>query len=137
MINRFAHNNKSTFYFIFRVLVGLMFIQHGFQKLFGAFGGVGQDGRAVELLSLFGLAGIIEFFAGLLIIIGLFASFAAFISAIELLVAYSMVHFQQGFVPIANGGELAVLFFASFLVIWAYGSGKWSIDAIMSKNKKR
>ena len=132
---KFFEKNASSFYFVFRVLVGLLFLQHGMQKLFGAFGGVGADGGAVQLISLFGLAGIIEFFGGLLIIIGLFTRFAAFFSGLEIIIAYFRVHLPQGNIPILNGGELALLFFAAFLVLVAYGAGKWSLDNSMKKKK--
>ncbi|MEK6842313.1 MAG: DoxX family protein, partial [Nanoarchaeota archaeon] len=63
----FLRQNEDYFYFAFRVIVGLMFIQHGMQKLFGALGGT----QVETYVSLFGLAGFIEFFGGLLIILGL------------------------------------------------------------------
>ena len=123
---------KDYLYFVFRVFVGLLFLQHGLQKLFGAFGGVG--GQPVELLSLFGLAGLIEFLGGIAIAVGLFTRLAAFISAIEMLVAYFTVHAPNGLIPLVNQGELALLYFATFLVLMVYGAGKWSLEkAIMKK----
>jgi putative oxidoreductase len=128
-VDNFGKANKSWMYFIFRVLVGLLFMQHGAQKLFGMFGGT-----KVELISLFGLAGIIEFFGGLLLVIGLCTRFVALISAVEIGYAYVTVHWiKNGFIPIMNGGELALLYFASFLVILAYGAGKWAIDNKFAK----
>lgn len=117
---------KDYIYFVFRVFVGLLFLQHGLQKLFGAFGGIG--GNAVELSSLFGAAGIIEFIAGIVITLGLFTRLAAFIAAIEMLVAYFMVHAPNGSIPLLNQGELALLYFASFLVLMVHGAGKWSVE---------
>jgi putative oxidoreductase len=129
--------NGDYFYFVFRVLVGLMFLQHGAQKLFGAFGGVDGSGASVLVFSMFGGAGIIEFFGGLFILLGLFTRISALISGIEILVAYFMVHFGQGFAPIANGGELAMLYFASFLLIFAYGAKKWGLDTVLFRKRKR
>jgi len=124
--------NKDYFYFVFRVLVGLLFLQHGLQKLFGMFGGLG--GNSAELFSLMGLAGIIELLGGLAIALGLFARLAALIAAIELLIAYFMIHVPQGLIPFVNKGELALLYVAVFLAIMAFGSRKWSLEkAILKK----
>ncbi len=117
-------------YFVFRVFAGLLFSQHGFQKIFGMFGG-----KAVPLMSLFGAAGLIELIAGIAIALGLFTRLAAVISAIEMLVAYFMVHASGGLIPLVNQGELALLYFASFLVITIYGSGKWSIEKALMKKE--
>ena len=99
---------QDCFYFIFRILIGVLFLQHGLQKLFGLFGNT-----PVTLFSLFGLAGVIEFLGGLLIFLGLFTKIAALISGIEMIVAYFYVHFPQGLVPITNKGELALLFLST------------------------
>ena len=85
-------------------------------------------GTRVDYISLMGLAGGIETFAGLFIVLGLFTQTVAFIAAIEIAVAYFMVHMPQGFAPLANSGEPAALFFAAFLALIAYGSGKWSLE---------
>jgi len=128
MLNKLVKGYESYFYFVFRVFVGLLFMQHGSMKLFGWFGG-----NPANLLSLFGLAGVIEFFGGLAIVLGLLTNWVALVSALEMAVAYFMSHFSKGWVPIQNGGELALLFFAAFLVMIAYGSGKWSLDEIVFK----
>jgi len=125
--------NKDYFYFVFRVLVGLLYLQHGLQKLFGAFGGLG--GQPAELFSLMGLAGIIETLGGLAIALGLFVRLAAFVATLELLTAYFRAHIPNGLIPIMNGGELALLFIASFLVIIAYGAGKWSLEKALMKKE--
>ena len=127
--------NIDYLYFIFRVFIGLLFLQHGLQKLFGAFGGIAGNGQPVELFSLFGLAGLIEFVAGIAIAVGLFTRLAAFISAIEMVVAYFMVHIPNGLIPLLNQGELALLYFASFLVIMVYGAGKWSLEKALMKKE--
>ena len=124
--------NKDYFYFVFRVFVGLLFLQHGLQKLFGMFGGLG--GQAAELFSLMGLAGTIELLGGLAIALGLFVRLAAFVAALEMLIAYFMIHVPQGLIPFVNQGELALLYVASFLAIMAFGSRKWSLEkAILKK----
>lgn len=116
-------------YALLRIIAGLVFMQHGAQKLFGLIGGQ----RVSEPLMI--LAGTIEFFAGLLIVIGLFASIAAFIAAGEMAVAYFMMHAPQGPWPVLNKGELAILYCFTFLYIAARGSGIWSVDELRGSRK--
>jgi len=130
LIGKFV--NKDYFYFVFRVLVGLLFLQHGLQKLFGMFGGLG--GNSAELFSMMGLAGLIELLGGLGIALGIFARLGALLAALEMIVAYFMVHVPQGLIPFVNQGELALLYVASFLVIMAFGARKFSLEkAILKK----
>jgi len=125
--------NKDYFYFVFRVLVGLLFLQHGLQKLFGMFGGLG--GQSADLFSLMGLAGVIETLGGLGIALGLFARLWAFFATIEMLTAYFMTHAPNSLIPLVNRGELALLYFASFLVIIAFGARKWSLEKAIFKKE--
>jgi putative oxidoreductase len=113
------------FYVLLRIAAGLAFAEHGAQKLFGVLGG-----RAVSLLTQYGLAGIIEFVGGILIALGLFTSPVAFVASGQMAWAYFQQHAPRGWWPIQNGGELAVLYCFIFLYISAVGSGKLSIDAI-------
>ena len=113
-------------YALLRIVAGLLFAQHGLQKLFGWLGAQG----AVELMSQMGAAGIIELVGGTLIAIGLFTSPVAFIASGEMAFAYFMAHAPKGFWPIMNGGELAVLYCFLFLYFAAVGSGKWSVDSL-------
>jgi putative oxidoreductase len=124
---------KEYFYLVFRVLVGLMFAQHGFQKIFGAFGGV--NGQPAQLFTMMGAAGLIELLGGLAVALGLFTRLAASISGIEMLIAYSMAHASKGLLPIVNGGELALLYFAAFVAISAYGAGKYSLEKALMKKE--
>jgi putative oxidoreductase len=114
-----AHN-------LFRVAAGLLFWQHGAQKLFGWFGGT----QVETLVSQMGVAGVLEFFGGILILIGLFTRPVAFVLAGEMAVAYVIAHVPQGFMPIQNGGELALLYCAGFLVLMTMGPGSLSVDAM-------
>lgn len=123
---------QPYFYFAFRVLVGLMFLQHGVQKLFGWF----SNGAGVQLYSLMGLAGVIETAAGVLIALGLFTRSAALLSSAVMLVAYFKVHFPMGWVPILNQGELALLYLAAFLVLMTIGAGKWSLEKALFKEER-
>jgi putative oxidoreductase len=118
-------------YALMRIVAGLLFAQHGAQKLFGALGG-----EAVQLASLMGLAGVIEFFGGLLIAIGLFTSPVALVASGEMAVAYFMAHAPNGLTPIQNRGELAVLYCFVFLYMAARGSGLFSADAARGGSRR-
>lgn len=113
-------------YFLLRVVVGLLFLQHGGQKLFGWFGS-GMSMGALPGLIL--VAGLLEAVGGALVILGAWVRPVAFVLSGQMAVAYFMAHFSKGFWPIQNGGEAAVLFCFVFLFIAAYGAGKWSVDA--------
>lgn len=117
-------------YALLRIVAGLLFAQHGAQKLFGALGG-----EAVQLASRAGLAGVIELVGGLLIAFGLFAGLAAFIASGEMAAAYFIAHAGNALFPIQNRGELAMLYCFLFLYIASKGSGVWSIDAMRGKKK--
>jgi putative oxidoreductase len=118
LLGRFA----PQFYALLRIVSGLLFACHGAQKLFGAFGG-----KQLPLMSQYGLAGAIELFGGLLIVAGIFAGLFAFIASGEMAVAYFQAHVPNGFWPIQNNGELAVLYCFLFLYIAARGNGVWSV----------
>lgn len=119
---------RTITHVLLRIVAGLLFMQHGAQKLFGAFGGMGEGGETAELVSLMGLAGVLEVFGGALIVIGLLTRPVAFILAGEMAVAYFMSHLPQGFWPIENGGELAALYAFIFLFFVAHGPGPYSVD---------
>ncbi|MBA3497634.1 MAG: DoxX family protein [Gemmatimonadales bacterium] len=119
-----------TTHAVLRIAAGLLFMQHGLQKLFGMFGGVGETpGTAAPLVSQMGLAGMLECFGGLLLVLGLFTRPVAFLLAGEMLVAYFQAHLQQGAWPIQNGGEVALLYMVIFLFLAANGAGPASLDA--------
>lgn len=120
---------------LFRIVAGLLFAQHGAQKLFGWLGGMGEAGGSAPFLSLMFFAGFIEFFGGLLIAVGFQASWVAFLASGQMAVAYFMAHAPRGFWPILNGGELAMLYCFAFLYIAAHGPGKLSIDAMLGRSK--
>ncbi|HJZ19119.1 MAG TPA: DoxX family protein [Candidatus Nanoarchaeia archaeon] len=124
----FLEKNHDYFYFVFRVIVGLLFFQHGAIKLYGWFGG-----NQVEIMSFMGVAGVIEFYGGALIILGLFTRYAALLGMIDMVGAWYIMHIPKGFMPILNGGELAALFFASFLILLVHGTKKWGLDKLIFK----
>ncbi len=110
-------------YTALRIVAGLLFAQHGVQKLFGWL----TDSPPVALLSQRGLAGVIETFGGLLIALGAFTTPVAFLASGQMAVAYFQAHAPRGFWPIQNGGELAILFCFLFLYIASRGSGRFSL----------
>jgi len=112
-------------YALLRLVSGALFACHGAQKLFGALGGH-QMLNDPKMLT----AGIIEFVGGLLIAVGLLASFAAFLASGEMAVGYFQVHAPNGFWPILNKGELAIVYCFLFLYVAARGSGPYSIDGL-------
>jgi len=132
-MNRYLGKFSPQAFALLRIVAGLLFAQHGAQKLFGLLGGFGESGGTAALFSLMGLAGVIEFFGGLLVAVGLFASWAAFLASGEMAVAYFMAHAPQGFFPIQNRGELAALYCFLFLYVATHGPGAWSIDGAMDK----
>ncbi|CAN5174230.1 DoxX family protein [soil metagenome] len=112
---------------VLRIVLSLLFIAHGVVKLFGFPEGA-QPGQ-VPVLSLFGFAAILELVGGAALFVGLFTRPVAFLLSGEMAVAYFMAHAPQGFFPVLNGGELAVIYTFSFLYFAAAGAGPWSIDA--------
>jgi putative oxidoreductase len=119
-------------YFLLRVVAGLLFFQAGGMKLLGWFGGVpGMAGGTPPLLTEVGIGGVLEFFGGIAIMLGLFTSPVAFILSGEMAVAYWQFHAPGGTWPIQNHGEPAVLLCVIFLYMAARGGGPWSLDALM------
>ena len=112
---------------VLRIGAGGLFLQHGAQKLFGLLGGMGGSGASAELFSLMGLAGVLEFFGGLLIVLGLLTRPVAAVLMLVMIAAYFMGHAGGGVLPIQNGGELAVLYALIFAYITAAGPGAWSL----------
>lgn len=122
---------------LLRIVAGLMFMQHGAQKLFGVFLPADQPWQgAPAIFSMMWFAGVIEIGGGALIATGLFTRFVAFIAAGEMAVAYFMVHYPQGFWPIQNGGELAVLYCFIYLMFAAVGGTRYSIDQLLHSRRK-
>jgi putative oxidoreductase len=116
---------------LLRIVVAFLFIQHGIVKLFGvpAMEGMGK----VPLMSLFGVAGLLEFVGGALLLLGLGTRPVAFILSGEMAAAYFIGHASQGFLPIINHGELAVTWCFLFLYFFFAGPGAFSLDAARGK----
>jgi putative oxidoreductase len=118
---------------ILRIVIALLFLSHGSAKLFGI--PAVQHPGLVPLLSMLGLAGVLEFFGGLFILLGLFTRQVAFILSGEMAVAYFVAHAPKGFWPVLNGGELAVLYCFVFLYLVVAGGGSWSVDHLRRKGQ--
>lgn len=133
--NAFFHNWQPQALAALRIVTAYLLIPHGTAKLFGAPHVAMFDG--LQLMSLLGLAGILEVVGGALILIGLFTRPVAFVLCGFTAVAYFMAHASQGnaLLPMLNGGELAVLYCFVFLYLVFAGAGAWSVDAMLKGNK--
>ncbi|MEA2980162.1 MAG: putative oxidoreductase [Alphaproteobacteria bacterium] len=119
---------------ILRIMTGLLFLSSGLQKWF-AFPVATPSAANIRLLSMIGIAGLIEIIGGALVTVGLYTRFAAFVMSGEMAVAYWYYANRpaRGFMPIQNGGTLEVLFCFVFLYLVFAGAGVWSVDAAWRK----
>ena len=128
MFTKFLKSNSGYTYFVFRILIGILFLMHGLMK---------WPKIASGVMDMFWFAGVIEIVGGAFLIVGLFVTYTAVLTAVEMLVAFFTVHAKDGvYNPLGNGGEPAVLFFAAFLVLMSHGAGMWSLDKMLGKNKR-
>ena len=114
---------------ILRIIAGFLMLWHGSQKLFA----YPAPAQPIELNGLIMTAAIIEFFGGVLILIGLFTRPAAFLMSGLMAVAYFMAHASGGFLPLVNKGELAVIYSFLYLYFVFSGPGPWSVDSLIWK----
>jgi putative oxidoreductase len=127
-----------------RIGAGITFAAHGSQKLFGWFGGYGLEGTAgwMESIGLApgilmaGLAGGAEFFAGLLLILGLLVRPAALVLAVTMLVAIVTVHLENGFFMATNGFEFALALLVISATLAIRGAGSFSLDNTFFSSSK-
>jgi putative oxidoreductase len=124
------HSMEPYFRSVLRIVAGFTFLCHGVQKLLALKGGA-------HLPLMADAACFLETVGGLLILIGLFTSPVACVLSGEMAVAYFMVHFPKGFLPIQNGGELAVVYCFLFLYLFAAGAGPLSADCVFRNNGVR
>jgi putative oxidoreductase len=115
---------------VLRIMVGLLFLQHGLSKYFGF-----PAAAPGSMTTLIYVQGLIEIVGGVLLTLGAFTRPVAFILAGDMAVAYFMSHFPRGFFPMANGGNLAVLYSFVFLYIFFAGGGAWSLDRAWLKQE--
>ncbi|PYU38192.1 MAG: DoxX family protein [Acidobacteria bacterium] len=119
-------------YPVVRIIVGFLFACHGAQKLFGVLGSQPEIHDPEGLV-----AGLIEFFGGSLVALGLGARAAAFLASGEMAVAYFKAHAPRGLWPILNGGERAVFYCFFFLYVAAHGPGRMTLESVVQKLRKR
>ena len=119
---------------IFRIMIGLLFLQHGLQKWFGI-PAVNPVYANIQLFTMVGMAGAIEIVCGTLVTIGLFTRYAAFIASGEMAVSYLFYsnRFARALAPLVNGGNTEVLYCFGFLLLVFTGAGLWSIDALLRR----
>jgi putative oxidoreductase len=122
-------------YFLLRVVAGVLFIQTGGLILFGWFGGMpGQPGTP-PLLSQTGIGGVLEFFGGIAITLGLGTRPVAFILSGMMAVDWQF-HAPNAISPVQNQGMAAVLFCFLLLYMAAQGGGDWSLDALLQRKRE-
>jgi putative oxidoreductase len=112
---------------VLRIMTALMLLEHGTAKFFGFPHVAAFDN--LQFMSLLGAAGVLEIGGGLLLLIGLFTRPVAFILSGFAAVAYFLAHAPQGFYPMLNQGEPAVLYCFILLYLSVAGGGAWSLDA--------
>jgi putative oxidoreductase len=119
---------------VLRIITAFLFIAHGAQKLFGFL--APDTWKAAPTFSRIWVAGALEFVGGLLLLVGLFTRPVAFILSGLMAVAYFMAHAPQGFWPLQNKGELAVLYSFVFLYLAVAGGGEWSLDRLLGRGRR-
>ena len=138
---KFPKKTESTMYVIFRIVIGLLFLMHGMQK-FGWLGTI-SPGSIEGAATAFGLpawlmflVALVEFLGGLGIALGLFTRLWAVLGLIDMVGAQIVDHLPVSILPIANRGELSMLYLVSFLVIFAMGAGKCSLEKAIFKKEQ-
>ena len=117
---------------IVRVVSALIFMEHGTQKLLN-FPPRAAAAAAPNLMSLYGVAGMMEIVGGILLVFGLFTRPVAFLLSGEMAFAYWMSHAPRNMYPILNGGDGAILYCFIFLYLAFAGGGAWSLDRLIWK----
>ena len=117
---------------LLRIITGFLFVSHGAPKLYSILGGQG-----LGIFTLFGFSGILEFFGGTAILLGLFTRPVAFVLAGQMAVAYWMFFGHKAVLPILNGGELPALYCFVFLFLSTRGGGDLSIDGWLQRRRHR
>jgi putative oxidoreductase len=127
---KFLSKYEEEGYAILRIITGFLFLWHGSQKYFHF---PPLPPGVVFPQYIVYIAGTIELFGGILVMLGLFTRWAAFLASGEMAYAYWMIHAHNGLLPLVNHGELAVLYCFVFLFIWSKGPGIWSIDHVRKR----
>jgi putative oxidoreductase len=117
---------------ILRIMVGLLFLQHGLSKYFG----FPQAHDPFPVFSMVWFAALIELVGGILLAAGLFTRIAAFVMSGQMAVGYFLFHAPQSFFPILNHGDAAILYCFVFLYFVFAGPGPLSLDALVWKGRR-
>ncbi len=140
LFTAFANKFQVVAWDLMRILTGLMMmVAHGYAKVFGEraqpFLG-GMDFFGINLgINMLWIAGFIEFWVSIFIVLGLFTRWAALLSATLMVMAYLAAH--PAWFPTLNGGELATVYFLIYFVIFAFGPGPLSLDAVLFGKKRK
>ncbi len=118
---------------LLRIVAGLMFIQHGTQKIF-SFPAAARG--PFEIMSQLGIGGVLELVGGTLIVLGLFTRPVAFVLSGMMAVAYFQFHGTSSLYPLVNGGELAALYCFVFLYLAFAGPGAWALDGLTGRRRR-
>lgn len=130
-MQRYLGKYEEAAFLLLRVVLAFLYWSHGPKWLFGAFGG-----RPIELTPMLTVAGVLETVGGILIAIGLFTSWVAFLACGEMAVAYFIAHIPRGgWMPIMNGGEITVALCFGFLYFATRGGGPYSVDAMLRRGR--
>ncbi|MEV0405810.1 DoxX family protein [Actinoallomurus sp. NPDC050550] len=123
---------------LFRIVVAFLFVCHGLASLFGVLGGVSGRGDALPAGNWpYWWAALIEFVAGVLVLVGLGTRVAALVCSGAMAYAYFSVHQPRALFPLQSGGDLAVLFCWAFLLVAIFGPGPWSLDRLVAPAMRR
>jgi putative oxidoreductase len=123
-------------FFLLRVVAGLLFIQTGSVILFGWFGGMPGQSSPPPFLSQTWVGGVLEFFGGIAMVLGLGTRPIAFILSGMMAVAYWQFHAPHSPWPVQNQGMPAILLCFIFLNLAAQGAGDWSLDALLRRKRE-
>lgn len=127
---------KQVTHVLLRVVAGLLFMQAGGMKIWDWFGGIpAEHGGHPAMMTQTWIGGVLEFYGGLAVMLGLLTRPVAFILSGMMAVAYFQFHQPNAFWPIENGGQPAVLFCFIFLFFAAHGGGDWSVDALIKRRR--
>jgi putative oxidoreductase len=120
---------------VLRIMAAFLFIQFGTAKLFALPAAVMPGGGTAPVGSLAWVAGFLEAFGGLFLLLGLFTRPIAFLLSGEMAFAYFIGHAPLGFWPVLNQGHPAVLFCFLFMYLSSAGAGPWSLDAQLERKR--